>query len=119
MPLVVVGYNPVAVDKTLVGILRKVLPGVVAKKLTCRDHDGQLAAEDIEVWFQEVQPFDVYQHDLMVIIWANEYPDRRRNLDERREGIGRYVREVVQREGMDDIRGYVRVLLQPASFGEF
>lgn len=115
MPLVVVNRNP---EKLSDRILKKFLEGLpesVASTLTCENPDGKLKAQDIEVWVQDFGPYDINKADVEIIIWANQYPERQENLDFRRKMLCNLVRSAVPR----DIKGWVWILLQPASFGEF
>ncbi len=115
MPLVVVNRNPEKLDNELLKELVKSLPLSVALALTCDNPAGKLTAQDVEVWVQDFGPYDINTKDVEIIIWANLYPERQTNLDFKREGILALVRSILPRE----IKGFVWILLQPASFGEF
>jgi len=115
--------------------LVKNLPSIVAKALSVPGTEGELSPNDIEV---KVESFglieeaegssgftridvsgdvlrDIHTKDIEIIIWANDYPERAKNLDQRREQIIKEVRKFIP----PDITGFVWVLLQPGSYGEF
>jgi hypothetical protein len=115
MPLVVVGKNPEVVTDEILKKLVRDLPGMVAKTLGCDDPGGDLTPQDIEVWVQDFGPHDINTKDVEIIIWANFYLGRAKNLSLRRRLLGRLIRDTLPRE----IKGFVWVLLNPASFGEF
>jgi len=118
MPLIKVTYDEDIDSDRFMDRLRVVLPNIVARALTCDHPDGQLTPGDIEL---ELAPFKfgelkmITDYRLHIVIDANDYPQRRANLDERRDQI---IREL--RETFDDLpKGFVWVRLFPASFGEF
>ncbi|MDO8435907.1 MAG: hypothetical protein Q7S82_00780 [bacterium] len=115
MPLVVVNKNPEKIDCGLLERLVDRLPGLVASALTCEHPDGGLEAQDVEVWVQDFGPNDINTTDVEIIIWANLYPERQANLDDRREKICKGVRLILPKM----IKGFVWVILNPGSFGEF
>jgi len=88
------------------------LPQIVAEELSCPE--GVLTPKDIEVQVRFENSRDIHNHRLGIIIEANDYPNRRVNLDERR-------RKIVERVGVlaGDEQGYVWVRLSPGSYGEF
>ncbi|MCX6812997.1 MAG: hypothetical protein NTV77_00675 [Candidatus Azambacteria bacterium] len=117
MPLVVVNRNPGKLGDKLLEELVANLPESVASSLTTSDlcPEGKLTAQDVEVWVLDFGPHDINTKDVEIIIWANLYPERQKNLDFRRDILYRMVRLILPEE----IKGFVWILLQPASFGEF
>ncbi len=115
MPLVVVNRNPEKLNGEQLKILIDSLPESVASTLTCKDPGGELMVQDIEVWVQDFGPNDINTKDVEIIIWANLYPERLATLDLRRKMLCNSVRCVLPKE----IKGFVWILLQPGSFGEF
>lgn len=115
MPFVVVNRNKKKLpDKVLSPIIKK-LPEIVANALTAWTPEGKLTPNDIEVWVQDFGPLDLNTKDIEIVIWANLYPEREANLPVRQKFITEKVKQLVSK----GITGFVWVLLQPASFGEF
>ena len=81
MPLVVVNRNPKVLTDELLKTLVASLPESVASTLTCSDSGGDLTAKDIEVWVQDFGPYDINTKDVEIIVWANLYPKRLKNLE--------------------------------------
>jgi hypothetical protein len=115
MPLVVVNRNPKRFNDNQLKILVSILPESVANTLTCKDPKGALTAQDIEVWVQDFGPYDVNTKDVEIIIWANSYPERLATLNYRRKLLCHLIKLKLPKE----IKGFVWILLQPGSFGEF
>ncbi len=95
--------------------LAKELPAFIAPALSVSG-DGQLTHDDIEVWVTEGSTADVNTKDLEIIIWAHEYPDRRANLEVRKDAIIGCVRTFLA-DYDRNVSGFVWILLQPTAFG--
>ena len=120
MPLALVQYKTNRDLESFVEKLALLMPGIVAPALDMPGYansDYRLTPDDIEVWVTESGKLDVNTKDIEVIIWAHEYPERRVNLEERKNQIIRGVREIAIVCGRTDISGFVWVLLQPSAFG--
>lgn len=115
MPLVVIQRDSKIVTDDHVKMLTQFIPTIISSALTTENSDGKLVANDIEVWVQNMEQFDVNTKSLEIIIWAGDCPERRNNLDERREKIVQGIRVLIP----TTITGFVWVLLNPSSFGEF
>jgi hypothetical protein len=117
MPLVLMSRNPKVIDDETARAIALKLPAIVANALdtSAEEKRGSLTADDVEVYVQDSTELDVNTKPLEIIIWANHYEARMRNLDERRTKIVDAVKEIKPPEA----KGFVWVLLQPASFGEF
>lgn len=117
MPLVTVTATPIlGINKREFGEL---LCGLTAKCLSCKD--GKLTVEEIEVRFREMGQHDINASDLMIEIFANDYPDRRANIQERTVAIAAGVRGYLSTQGFlaPSVCGgtnFVWVLLAPAGF---
>lgn len=83
MPLVVVCRNPATISDETLRPIAQYLPELVAEALTIPDSEAMLTPAEVEVWVQDFGPFDVTTKDIEIIIWAHDYPERLRNLDER------------------------------------
>jgi len=97
--------------------LAKKLPIIVAKALNVPGTKGTLKPEEIEVKVESFGPLDVHTKNIEIIIWANDYPERRENLNERRKQIVAEIGKFFS--STPEITGFVWVLLQPGSYGEF
>ena len=127
MPLVVINHVRAKAVKTgwhrhvaeRAAQLGKEMPRIVAKALnTPENPDGKLTSYDIEVWHRKGGYSDVCGDnvDLEIIIWANDFPERRATLEYRQKNITEEISRVLLG---GDIRGSVWVLLAPGSFGTF
>jgi hypothetical protein len=120
MPLVLVTANRTRFPSLTDAYLRPIgelITTWVANILTCDDPGGKLTPNDIEVRFQDRSLLDVGgdQHALEVIVFANDFPSRRQNLDERCRQLQDYFKAAL----MPDLHGYVWIRLAPAAFVEF
>ena len=127
MPLVLLDYDPNFVPSSLAGVLAKALPLMVADALYVdEEEDGRLTEDDIEVRVRPHGPLDVGTMPLQITIFANEFPARAENLADRRAEICAKVRgylgaysEIPFTNAPKGERGFVWVLLCPASFETF
>lgn len=72
------------------------LPAIIAEALTVPGHpEAALLETDISVEVSPSGPFDQNVVDLSIVIFANDYPERRENLSARKEAIAAKVREIV------------------------
>lgn len=121
MPLVVIQYKRAFLYKDSVHKLAKKLPEIVADALDAGqggNKEASLFPREVEVWVQESGALDVNTRDLEIIIWANSYPERLKNLEQRKNKIVRGVRKVLGTRN-SSLSGFVWVLLQPGAFGAF
>ncbi len=89
---------------------------IIAEALTCDNPDGALTENDIKVNFVEQNPvFDITGYDISIVIWANEYPERKENLDERTREIAADLKEILPL----NLKCFVWVLPAPGNFAEF
>lgn len=118
MPLVLVRH-----DKSLSGRFLEDL-ALELQKITARhldvaeNEEARLSPADVEIWNNRARMIDANVKDLQIVILANDYPERRANLEERKEGIRRDVKVVIGQHGYTNITGFVWVLLVPGAFGE-
>ena len=121
MPLVLVTANGFRCSGMVVGsglkTIGELLTVWVADALTCEDPGGHLAKDDIEVRFSMRSGLDVggEQYALEVIVFANDFPSRRQNLEERCCA----VRDKLRTTLTPDVHGSVWIRLAPAAFAEF
>lgn len=116
MPLVLIQHKNGRGLNEIAEKLAKELPALVAPTLSAPP-DGNLVPGDIEVWCTEGSTADVNTKDLEIIIWAHEYPERRANLEERKDVIVKGVRTFLA-DYDRNVSGFVWILLQPTAFGE-
>lgn len=119
MPLVVIQYKDGYLNKDMVRGLAESMPRIVADALDAgspENREAYLSSSDIEVWVQESGKLDVNTRDLEIIIWANSYPERLVNLEQRKNAVIRDVRHVLGNYDRN-LSGFVWVLLQPGAFG--
>lgn len=120
MPLVTLQYKAGRQLKELAENLAEALPEIVAPNLTLPEReqlDGQVTPDDIVVRCTESGTSDINTKDLEIIIWAHEFPERLKNLEERKEAIIRGVWTFLA-DYDRNVSGFVWVLLQPTAFGQ-
>lgn len=118
MPIVYLRYKQDRILRPTLDELVSRLPALVASALHVpgSDEDKHLVPSDVEVVVREVGLLDVNSLDLEIIIWANEYRDRRLNLEARKDAILEGVRACLN-GCRPKLEGYVWVMLVPGSFG--
>src|SRR3989344_5798366 len=119
MPIVKVSYRP-PIMATVAKDLAVELPRIVANALTCDNPDGGLTTKDVEIEVRLMHPGLQTAYDLHIEVEANEYPERRENLERRTHQILLGVRTVFNsipfwKSGPP--RGWVWVKLFPAHWG--
>ncbi|MGC9611010.1 MAG: hypothetical protein ABSE68_02205 [Minisyncoccia bacterium] len=72
-------------------IFAEFLATTTAKALSIPGTEGELTAKDIEVEVREFGKYDINQADVEIIVFANEYPERLENLEERRKQMGKDI----------------------------
>lgn len=118
MPLVLVSYGKKLEDsQDLIKHLTLAMPEIVARALDVyNDPTARLTAKDVCVSPMFRNTEDVNGKDLEIIVMANDYPERRKNLDDRRGAITRDIKRIV---GETKITGSVWVRLCPGSYEDF
>jgi len=111
MPLILIKRQLSVTDQDLKPLLNVIRP-IVAQELTIPGTDGELNPDEIEVEVRHVGCLDQNSLAIAITIVANEYPERLRNLEERRQLIGQRLRKWLP----SGIHGSLWVLLQPGSF---
>lgn len=122
MPMVKVLYRSPAVGWMTANLLGNSLPQIVAGALTSKDPEGELVASDIEVEVADMNPGLRTRYDLHIEVEANDYPERRRDLERRAHWIAREVRIFFNRAETwklsEPPKGWVWVKLVPAHWVE-
>ena len=145
MPLVELHYKANRGLMDLANELAENLPGIVAPNLIVPErprHDGEVLPEDIIVKIIQGGTHDVNCKDIEIVIFAHDFPERKANLEERKEEILKGVRAFIESyeakrrkivesgprrlhairkhsgsyEGQ--VSGFVWVLLVPTAFGQ-
>ena len=120
MPLTLVQYKTDRGLKELAETLAKALPRIVAPALNLPERkglDGLVTPSDIIVWCVEGGQTDVNTKDLEILIWAHDFPERKANLEERKETILKGVRRFLA-DYDRNVSGFVWILLQPSAYGQ-
>lgn len=122
MPLVLITRSPGVGDQILKSLLDEIRE-IVAEGLSVPGTKGELTDRDIEVKVQEKGHLDQNIRDVAIVIWANEYPERRKNLDERRKSIAGKIKKLLPSVNLlsagDYHSGSLWILLQPGSYEEW
>lgn len=90
MPLVLLQYKQGRELKELAEQLAQALPEIVAPHLNIvgrERHDGGVTPDEIIVRCSESNPMNVNTRDIEMIILAHEFPERKANLEDRKNGI--------------------------------
>jgi len=120
MPVVLLQYQTKLLGR-IAAKLAQALPAIVAPELAINNRDrgdGGLVAEDIIVRCVEGGLGDVNSKEIEIIIFAHDFPERKTNLEERKNTIIAGVREFFVKEDFRGVTGFVWVMLMPTAFGE-
>lgn len=120
MPLVLLQYKQLAFLEEVVEKLAKALPGIVAPNLNlseCERLTGGVTPEDIIVRCIKGGKMDTNSKDIEIIIFAHDFPERKQNLEERKDAIIKEVRQFLKNYNRS-ISGFVWILLAPSAFGQ-
>ena len=94
------------------------IPKIVAEQLSVPGTEGSLTPTDIEVKVETIGPYDITNgKKLMINIIAKDYPERKRNLEERRRHIRDRLAVLAPRAVIG--KSYVWVHLSESSYDEF
>lgn len=114
MPLVQVYRDKKRIGDELLLQMKDVIPKAVAKRLTSTDPEATLSPNEISVVFHDFGQFDVRGCSLEVIIFANHYPNRGADINERARLIARDLHECVA--GLPTHNFFVYVILGTGGF---
>jgi hypothetical protein len=120
MPLTVLQYKIDRGLKELAEKLAETLPSIVAPNLSLSErdlHDGKLTPDEIMVWCRESKKADQNGKDLEIIVFAHDFPERRENLEARKDTIIEGVRKFLS-DYDRNVTAAVWVLLAPTAYGE-
>jgi len=107
------------------------LPGVIAEALsTSPGTAGELKPWEIEVEVFPFGPMGIHHYDIEILIFANDYPERAENLDDRTKKIADMAPRAVTMSALESlasrffkpkitIKGFVWPLLTKGAFREF
>lgn len=116
MPLVHLQRDPQIVNDRIVKEIADALPAIVATALDVPENpDARLTANDIEVLIRDKHYLDVNTPPLSVIVYAQDFPERKKSLNDRRIAIAGGIRM----HKPTDIHGFVWIFLGDTSYGEF
>jgi len=114
MPLVLVARDPELVSDEILEKLALELPTSVALHLSVEGTEAELNLTEIEVRFFDFGKFDVCNQPLEIVIFANDYPERRKGLKVRVCSIRNGLRNLIP----DLPNFWVWVRLTPGEFAE-
>ncbi len=117
MPLAIITYRTDSTAANLVSKIAEVLPSIVAKTLSIPGHPhASLGEKDTEVRIVAGSGLDLNVPEIAIRIFANDYEERRVNLDERTAEICKLLKK--SKEWWPSMYGnvYVWVMLCPGSF---
>lgn len=106
MPIVMVKRDPRIIDDDSFVKINMYLQTVVAQALDAPDEPGdtgRLVPEDIEIWPLELSPFAVNNKPLEIVIFAQDFPTRRLNVEARAEEIGEKLKSHIWAERLSRI----------------
>ena len=118
MPLVILRYKPRRIPGEAVQKLAQALPAIVAEALDIPENkDARLTPGEVEVWVEESHKFDSNPKDLQIVVFAHDYPERRPNLEVRKNailgGVGAFLSDYDYNASW-----FVWVLLSQSAYGE-
>jgi hypothetical protein len=117
MPVVILRYDPQQFPEAVAAELAKALPEYVSSTLDVPENESaRLRPSDIEVSVVPSGIHDVNVKAFEIMIFAHQYPERQKNLDERKDKIVEDIQGfLIDRSLNPD--GWVWILLQVTSFG--
>lgn len=95
MPIVMIFRDPKVVDDNVMKMISRKLTDAVASALDIpEDSDARLTSDDIKPKVIDCRPeFDFNADPLEILIYANDYPKRRGNINDRMEKIAVAIRK--------------------------
>ena len=110
MPVILLKYKPSRIPAKSMKKLMSVLPAIVSDALDVpEDPNMRLRAKDIQIWVLPENQFDVNLKPLQMLIPIHAYPQRVKNLEERKDRIVIHVRSHLVALGSDMI-GFIWIL---------
>lgn len=122
MPLVLIHRNPKLLSDNYLQRMIESLPQMVANALSVEGvPSASLTAEEVEIRVSNRGPLDQNTMPLGITIFANFYPERAENLDERTERFQKWIKTVLPPGFFDGVPrlGYVWILLGHGKFVKF
>lgn len=121
MPLAIITYDPKnhEIGKCALKI-SEILPGIIAKTLSIPNHPhASLSENDTEVLVREYLVFDKNTPTIGIQIFANDYPERKENLEERNKKIVEFIKQSNLLPYGESEKFYVWTMLFPGAFDIF
>ncbi len=96
MPIVMVFRDPEVVGDDIMRLISKELAAIVASALDVpEDAEARLVDKDIRPKVIDRRPeFDCNADPLEILVYANDYPRRKENIDKRIERIAEDIRKI-------------------------
>lgn len=126
MPLVHVYWNSWKVTGTDIRRIENALPDLVSNALSVST-DSSFPPSEVTVKGFEMEKLtdkhterdddlrEPMSHDIEVVVWAHNYPERERSLEQ----LAATMASGVQKLAPEHCSGYVWLLLQPSAFTSF
>jgi len=93
MPLAIVTRDPALISDKVARRLGPIIQTAVADALdVVDDQNARLNPNEVEVRFRDIGPLDVNASPFSVDVFANDYPGRRKNLQQRTEMIAQALK---------------------------
>ena len=122
MPLALIHRDPRVLNDHYLEQLVERLPEMIANALSVEgDPSATLKANEVEIRVSDRGPFDKNTRPLGITIFANFYPKRAENLDDRVERFQKWIKTVLPPGFFDGVPrlGYVWILLGHGEYAEF
>ncbi len=116
MPIVKVGYTDKVLPEWIEHIVGE-MPKIVAEALSSDGELGHLEPQEVAVMPGKFHELALNVKDVDITIFANDYPERKANLEERRVKVLEEVRKLLGNFDRN-LSACVWILLAPGSYGE-
>lgn len=122
MPVVFLRFDHSRLTSGQVKKIAGIIPSVVAQGLNVPENkDAHLIPDDVEVWISECHVLDIGKKSLQIVVFVNEFPERKDNLSVR----AKFIAELIKLSGtvpkglLGQKKCFVWVRLATAEFVEF
>lgn len=117
MPLAIITYRPLSALAKFSDRIAEILPSIIAQTLNVPGHPhASLTNKDTEVRLVSGSALDINSPEIAIQIFANDYEERKVNLDERTKNISELIKQSKAWSPSLEGKVYVWVMLFPGSF---
>ncbi len=102
--------------------LARFLPVTLSKHLSVSTEEGKegfLKPEDIKVKPRQHKKMDVHSQVIEILVLAHDYPERKINLEERKNAVLEDIKNFCLATHADKLDSSLWILLMPSAFGNF